>query len=113
MIRLRRRSLQPCSASSVERERTLATVGFETLLIAVARTVIAVVRLVADWLARRRRGPADRLKHILALKAELANPLRDVLPPKTNGDAIIRELRRMDSYPDLDSLRAISPWFKV
>jgi hypothetical protein len=33
---------------------------------------------------------------------------------ETNGDAIIRELRRKDSYPAIDeSLRSISPWFKV
>jgi hypothetical protein len=33
---------------------------------------------------------------------------------QTNGEAIIRELRRKDTYPDIDdSLRGISPWFKL
>lgn len=65
-------------------------------------------------MSRRRRGAEERLRHVLATKADVAGHFPEILPPETNGDAIIRELRRMDSYPDIDdSLRGISPWFKV
>ena len=63
---------------------------------------------------RRRLGAAERVRHALAVKKEVAEHFPEVLPPKTNGEAIIRELRRKDTYPDLDdSLPGISPWFKV
>ena len=85
----------------------------EALLLGIARTAVSMVRLVTDWWARRRRGPSERLQRVLATKKEFSDGLPDVLS-HTNGDAIIRELRRKDTYPALDdSLRGISPWFKV
>jgi hypothetical protein len=85
----------------------------EGLGLGVVRTTVAVVRGLSDWWARRRAGPARQLEHSLRIKRELGESLGQVLH-ETNGDAIIRELRRKDTYPDLDnSLRGISPWFKV
>jgi hypothetical protein len=91
-----------------------AVVLAETLLVSIARSITAAVRVTSDWRRRRRQGPAERLRAALAIKREVAEHFPQVLPPQTNGDAIIRELRRKDTYPELDdSLRGISPWFKV
>ena len=47
------------------------------------------------------------------MKGNVLEQFPEVLPPRTNGDAIVRELRGKDTYPDLDkSLRGISLWFK-
>jgi hypothetical protein len=87
-------------------------VGLE-LLIGLVQSAVSVLRFAADWWDRRRRSPAELLRHSLALKTEVNGKLWRLLD-ETNGDAIIRELRRKDSYPDVDeSLRSISPWFKV
>lgn len=87
--------------------------ALEPFLLGLAKILAGLVRPVSDWLAQRRRGPAERLRHVLALKDEVAKRLPPVLA-ETNGDVVLRELRRNDSYPALDeSLRAISPWFKA
>lgn len=83
-------------------------------LLGVVRTIIAAVRLASDWLTQRSRGAGERLRHVLAMKKEVSEHFPEVLPPQTDGDAIIRELRRKDTYPKFDDrLRGISPWFKV
>jgi len=87
-------------------------VGIE-ILIGLLQFAVSMVRFLADWWDRRRRSPAELLRHSLAVKKEVSSRLGRVLA-ETNGDAIIREVRRKDSYPELDeSLRSISPWFKV
>jgi hypothetical protein len=101
---LRARSIRPYAAGVL-----IAEIG-----LVIARTVFGTVRAVADWWARRRQDAANRVRHALAVKRDVAEHFPEVLPPKTNGEAIIREIRRKDTYPDLDdSLRGISPWFKV
>ncbi len=87
--------------------------GVETLVIGLLQFLASIVRFVSDGWQRRRRSAAGRLQHILAMKREVNDRLWKVLA-ETNGDAIIRELRRKDSYPDVDeSLRSTSRWFKV
>jgi hypothetical protein len=88
-------------------------VVLEALLLGIARTVVSVIRLLSDSWTARRRGPSERLRHLLRTKKEVAERLPAILS-QTNGEAIIRELRRKDTYPDIDdSLRGISPWFKL
>ena len=61
--------------------------------------------------------PVETLEYREKLKREFENKL----PPKPNrgGDhcrceAIIRDITRMDEYPDIDpKSKGISPWFKV
>jgi hypothetical protein len=87
--------------------------GIETLAIGLLQFFASRVRFISDGWKRRRRNAAGRLRHNLAVKKEVNEKLWKVLA-ETNGDAIIRELRRKDSYPAIDeSLRSISPWFKV
>ena len=47
-------------------------------------------------------------------KAECEANLRSITQYGNRGEAIIRDVKRMDSYPDVDDhTRRISPWFKV
>lgn len=83
------------------------------IFFAIARLLFAVVSGIADWWSRRREGAAVRLRKSLDVKAELNEKLPEVLR-ETNGDVVIREVRRKDRYPEVDdSLRRISPWFNV
>jgi hypothetical protein len=68
------------------------------------------------WLARK-KGENDPLV-ILELrrkwKLEFERNLRVLNHALTYGDAIIRDVSRMDSYPDVEPKRkGISPWFKI
>jgi hypothetical protein len=82
------------------------------ILIGLLQFAVSVLRFFGDWWDRRRRSPAELLRRTLKVKEEVNGRLWTVLA-ETNGDAIIREVRRKDTYPDLDdSLRSISPWFK-
>jgi hypothetical protein len=83
------------------------------IFIGLFQFAVSVLRFLGDWWDRRRRSPAELLRRSLEVKEEVSGKLWTILA-ETNGDAIIREVRRKDSYPDLDnSLRSISPWFKV
>jgi hypothetical protein len=87
--------------------------GLEAFIIAAFQFVISLWRAAADGFHRRRQSASGRLNHILSMKENVNARLWAVLD-ETNGDAIVRELRRMDAYPDIDeSLRSTSPWFKV
>jgi hypothetical protein len=87
--------------------------GIETVVIGTLQFLASLVRSIIDGWHGRRRSASGRLQHILAVKKEVNERLWKVLS-ETNGDAIIRELRRKDTYPELDeSLRSVSPWFKV
>ncbi len=87
--------------------------GVETVLIGALQLLASLVRSVLDGLRGRRRSAAGRLAHVLAMKREVNAHLWGLLA-ETNGDAIICELRRKDSYPEVDeSLRSTSRWFKV
>ena len=73
------------------------------------------IKLVG-WIVGRfkKPAPASVLKHRL----DLRNDFQQNLPAPNNlgirGEAIIRDLDRMDSYPNVDLRRqGISPWFEV
>lgn len=54
------------------------------------------------------------LKHREELRNEFANKLPRKDKYDVHCDAIIRDIKRMDSYPDIDAAEeGISPWFKV
>ena len=90
-----------------------ARMGAESLLIGLIQFAVSALRFVTDSWDRYRRTPSERLRHSLALKKEVNGKLWKVLA-ETNGEAIIRELRRKDSYPEIDeNLRSVSQWFKV
>lgn len=62
----------------------------------------------------KKRKPSVMLKHRHKIKSQLERKL----PPKnkhgTQGEAIIRDMARMDFYPDVnESSKGISPWFRV
>jgi len=68
------------------------------------------------WLARRQeaKSPLAILEARKKWKAEFQGRLRRLRHAPTYGDAIIRDVSRMDSYPELDDKsKGISPWFKV
>jgi hypothetical protein len=91
----------------------LGGMGLEAFIIAAIQFAISLWRAALDGFGWRHRSAGARLQHILSMKEEVDRHLWKVLA-ETNGDAIIRELRRMDSYPEVDeSLRSTSPWFKV
>jgi hypothetical protein len=88
-------------------------VAVATFVLGAVRAAVSTVRWFVDWLAGRGRGAGDRVRHALTIKAAVAERLPEILS-QTNGEVIVREIRRKDTYPDPDdSLRGISPWFKV
>jgi hypothetical protein len=71
-----------------------------------------ILRDVGRWLYERfkPKDPADILKHRTKWKAEFERNLHLL----ENQHVIIRDLRRMDSYPELNAKeKGISPWFKT
>jgi hypothetical protein len=77
---------------------------------------LGVLTDLAKWLYTRLKKPDPKL--VLKRRQELKNEFQRKLPPRnTSGvhcEAIIRDLGRMDSYPDTDTGdKGISPWFKV
>lgn len=79
----------------------------------VLNTLLNVERAIREYNERQRAAPEDRLRHRQEMKSDIAAHLRT---PKRDAAArlIIRDVARMDEYPDVDqSLRGISPWFPV
>jgi hypothetical protein len=68
------------------------------------------------WLARRQemKSPLAILEARKKWKAEFERHLKRLQHAPTYGDAIIRDVSRIDSYPEIDDeSKGISPWFKV
>jgi hypothetical protein len=62
----------------------------------------------------RKPDPVAVLEQRKKWRSEFELHLRKRDPSGTRGDAIIRDVGRMDHYPDIDDTsRRISPWFKV
>jgi hypothetical protein len=81
--------------------------------IGIASLVYRIVGDVAQWVSRK-RDPAAILRHRSAIKADIEANLRWVHPNVEYGEAIVRDVRRMDSYPEVESpRRGLSPWFKI
>jgi hypothetical protein len=80
--------------------------------------LISPVLRLGDWIVRKISGPKpeDIVSKRLRLKGEFENHLRSKDNFGTRGDAIIRDIRRFDQYPNADTStwsRGASPWFKV
>jgi hypothetical protein len=79
-------------------------------------TGIAVARELRERRDRLRRDPAERVKHRLAIKGELAGKI-GTPAAGTPGmlEVIVRDVGRLDAYPGGDdSFRdRVSPWFRA
>ncbi len=68
------------------------------------------------WIIKKFKKPNPVL--VLKKREKLRKEFESNLPPKNkygnHCDAIIRDIKRMDSYPDVNTAeKGISPWFKV
>lgn len=78
--------------------------------------LISVAKEVGGYFIRRfkRPDPVAVLESRARWRAEFNAHVRDRDASGTRGDTIIRDVKRMDKYPDIeDRSRGISPWFKV
>jgi hypothetical protein len=71
---------------------------------------------LADWISTKFKKPDP--VHILKLREKWKAEFELKLLPKNkygvHCNSIIRDIKRMDSYPDIDEeAKGISPWFKV
>jgi hypothetical protein len=78
--------------------------------------VLSPLLELTKWLIRKVRPPDPRV--ILERREELRREFQSNLPVKNrygvHCDAIIRDIKRMDSYPDTEAAeKGISAWFKV
>lgn len=100
----------PATASSSRAETTWDTAAVEGgLIVGGIRGAIAAVRW---WF----RLPATKARHRTKMKAEIEDKLPRYADDRDyRGEAIIRDLRRMDDYPELDDgiVGKPSPWFKA
>lgn len=74
---------------------------------------LAIRREYREWKKGQRAAPEARIAHRQKLKDDLSRNLR--WPDRSEWpEAIVRDLARMDDYPELDeSPWGISAWFKV
>jgi hypothetical protein len=71
-------------------------------------------RLVAGWLRRSRPLPAAKIDRRLKLRAEFEKHLGKPGKYGTYGEAVVRDIDRVDQYPSTEKRpRRISPWFKT
>lgn len=72
-------------------------------------------RILRTWLRRRQPPlPREKVERRLRLREEFLARMGRPNTYGTYGEAIIRNIKRLDVYPDLESHRpGISPWFKV
>jgi len=71
---------------------------------------------LVGWLRGKRKGisPEEIAKLRQRWKQEIEEKLRWIDGTVGYGEAIIRNVKQVDSYPDVDDKRkGISPWFKV
>ena len=74
------------------------------------------VKDTLSLIARRKKKlePADAVKLRQKWKEEIESRLRWIDDTVGYGEAIIRDVKRVDSYPDTDDKnKGISPWFRV
>jgi hypothetical protein len=76
-------------------------------------SVLALRREYLEWRRQRRAGPEERIRRRQELKLQIAAKL----PSSGPGHAprlIVRDLARVDAYPDIDDRPwGISAWFRV
>ena len=62
---------------------------------------------------RRRLRPSETLELRQKWKPLFEAEVRKTYREKLRRDVIIRDMKRIDAYPELDETRGISPWFRV
>lgn len=72
-------------------------------------------KLLRTWLRRRRPPlPREKIERRLRLREEFSTRMGEPSRYGTYGEAIIRDIERLDAYPNVDPPRwGISPWFKA
>ncbi|MFA5030835.1 MAG: hypothetical protein WC495_04560 [Patescibacteria group bacterium] len=73
--------------------------------------LIDLVKLIAKKV--KKPDPAIVLKRREELRKDFENNLPVENEYGVRGEAIIRDINRMDTYPDIENKKGISPWFKV
>ena len=110
------------SVSSCARQHALRLLPIGTLLYILAAfggtliTALSAAPPAIRWW-RRRRARTDSAERV-AKRLRLRNEIQSHLPARTRwgnrGEAIIRDVHRVDEYPDINERgRGISSWFKV
>lgn len=61
----------------------------------------------------RKLSAAEKLALRAKWKPQFANYLREHISKKLRTDVIIRDMRRIDKYPDIEEKKGISPWFRL
>lgn len=59
------------------------------------------------------RTPAERVRHHDDLRERFKEEIARCRAQNLRKDVIIRHVNRMDDYPNADTARGISPWFKA
>jgi hypothetical protein len=77
-------------------------------LYSVFKDVVAKV-----WPKRRKLTPAEIVELRKKWKAEIEPHVVETWQKKLRTDVVIRDMRRIDSYPDAIDKKGISPWFRV
>lgn len=80
-----------------------------------ASTAYNVLKDVVGFARRKVAGPstAQRLEHRGKWKPVFEELILDRRRNETRSDVIIRDVRRMDRYPDTADDKGISPWFRL
>ena len=74
--------------------------------------VYKVLKDIGAWASKRLKKPTP--EEVLKKRFEKKREFEKNLPHLINSDIIIRDISRMDSYPDIDEKgKGISPWFKL
>jgi hypothetical protein len=73
-----------------------------------------VTSLGIAWLRGRRLTPAEVIRLRGKWKAEFEEQIYQRRKQKLREDVIIRDIKRMDNYPNVDEKsKGISPWFRA
>ena len=78
--------------------------------------IYSALKDLLGWLSGRfkKKPPEEIIAHRKRWKKEFESNLQWIDDTEVYGEAIIRDVRRMDSYPDVDEKeKGISPWFRV
>jgi hypothetical protein len=78
-------------------------------------TAYSIVKDAVGYVRRRLRGkaPSERLERRAKWKPIFEDLILTRRRNQLRSDVIIRDVRRMDHYPDQEEGKGISPWFRV
>jgi len=78
--------------------------------------IYSILKDICSWLRRRRRrlSPDEVVCRRQKWKQEFEDKISERRVSGLRGDVIIRDMKRVDNYPDDDKKgKGISPWFRV